>query len=100
MSVPIRLVKKDACFVQEKFNILRQVLFIRDNGQVFYYQYDLNTGKTQITLPGVCSKKQITRWADRIATGEEIASLRTDIAQLRMIEAMEKVEKYFMTREE
>ena len=100
MSVPIRLVKKDACFVQEKFNILRQVLFIRDNGQVFYYQYDLNTGKTQITLPGVCRRKQITRWADRIATGEEIASLRADIAQLRMAEAMEKVEKYSMTLEE
>ena len=100
MSIPIQLIKRDSCFVQEQFNTLRQILFIRDNGQVYYYQYDLSTGKPENTFPGVCRRKQITRWAERIATGEEIASLRADISQLRMAEAMKKIENYFLTLEE
>ena len=100
MSIPIQLIKRDSCFVQEQFNTLRQILFIRDNGQVYYYQYDLSTGKPENTFPGVCRRKQITRWADRIATIDEIASLRADMAQLRMTEAMEKIENYFLTLEE
>ena len=100
MSVSIQLVKRDSYFVQEQFNTLRQILFIRDNELVFYYQYDLNTGKRVNTVLWVCRRKQITRWADRTATKEEIASLKTDTAQLRMDETIEKMINSLMMQEE
>ena len=100
MSVSIQLVKRDSYFVQEQFNTLRRILFVLENDQAFYYQYDLNTGELVNTVPWVCRRKQITRWADRIATKEEIASLKTDTAQLRMDEIMEKVMNSLMMQEE
>ncbi len=49
----------------------------RDLGdQVSYYKYDLNTGEAYSRTTSQCSKRHITRWAEREATSEEIHKLK------------------------
>ena len=89
--VSMKLVIVGSYLVREQYNELRHIVFAHDDDRVSYRQYDLNTGQPVSDLPFGCRRKQITRWADRAATREEIALLRTDIAQARMHETIRKV---------
>ena len=88
--ISIKLVLTGSYLVREQYNELRHILLVTDDDRVSYLQYDLNTGEPVSTLPFMCRRKQITRWADRAATRDEIALLRTD-AEVRMQETIRKV---------
>lgn len=77
MSISIRDVQPNRFFVRSY--AVREI--IADLGEeVKYRTYLLETGEPISSLPALCSKRQIFRWAEREATNEEISRMQILLA--------------------
>jgi hypothetical protein len=67
-------VKIGKFFVCERLGLIREIVVDVD-GDVNWQAYDIKSGQATMDH-GQCSKYQITQWADREASPEEIASIQ------------------------
>jgi len=79
MNLSITLVQPESFFVQEGYDdiyLLRHVVLLEED-RAYYREYKLGMEVTirNLLLLG-CTRKQITRWATRPATAEEIDLLK------------------------
>jgi len=72
-------VRVSGFYVNETKGLVRELVSSMENGDVCWLSYSLRSGEPRGDS-GVCSKYNITQWATREATAEEVAILQCDKA--------------------
>jgi hypothetical protein len=73
MGISIKDVQVGKFFVHSY--AVREIARIKGD-DVVYYTYLLDTGESTHSTSSMCSKREITRWSDRLATSEEVARMK------------------------
>lgn len=88
MSIPVSTIHQGGFYVNDAKGVVRQVWLFADMGNVHWRKFYLETGDPA-NDSCACSPETLARWANRLATAEEVARMKIEYAEITELAALE-----------